>query len=270
MRAGEEMKRTRWEWDGRRKREKYWREPYGEGIKLTSSKNEKEMPEEEDIANVIYLEWILIDIEDVKEWVESEEIVDVIESVILENEKEKEELREKDCVNGDSLLCYILWNLIDSSDVSVESVVCLSRRMLLQQISLLCSDPHSSFTRKESFLLIESVVNKGTNESMKLMHSVGLLKCVVSRMSEKKERSNKVLFCAVYSLLTLLKKRREERKKKEKEEREEEMWKDIMGSVECDGLEETVCAGKFRISRDTPDSSSRVGEELGLWKEKKE
>jgi hypothetical protein len=273
--VGEKMKRMRKEWNERRKREKDCGRRDKEGIELTCSSNEKEMFGKEDIANVIFIEWQLIPDEEKKKWAESEKIVDVIESVILEKEKEKEDLREKDCVTGNYLLCDILCDLIRSSSMSVESVVCLSQRMLLQQISLLCSDPHSSFTREQCFYLIDFLVEKGTNESIKLMHSMGLLKCVEERMSEKKERNMEVLYWAIDSLFNLLKKRREERKKKAKEEGEKEMWKDILGSFECDGLEETVCAGKCHIDEDivplhlhlgVAAKYSHVGENLGLWK----
>jgi hypothetical protein len=259
----EEMKKMRKEWNEKRKREKDCGMTDEEGIELSCSRNEKEMLGKEDIANVILIEYRLIPVQKKKQWVESEKIADLIESLMLEKEKEKEDLMEKDCVNRDSLLCYILRDMIDDSHVSVESVVCLSRRMLLQQISLLCSDPHSYFTRKQYFTLIRNLIENGTNESMKMMHSMGLLKCVEERMSEKKERNVKVLKAAVDSLLNLLKKRRGE-----KQEREEEMWKDIMESFECDGLEETVCAGKLHISEDAASRYSHFGEELGLWKEK--
>jgi hypothetical protein len=260
----EEMKGMRKEWDERRKKAKDCGVMDGEGVELNRVRNGKEMLGKEDIANVIFIEYLLIPFEERKQWVESEKIVDVIESVIQEKENEKEDLMEKDCVNGDSLLCHILWFLIDYSDVSVESVVCLSRRMLLQQISLLCSDPHSSFTRQQCFYLTATLVQNASNESMKMMHSMGLLKCVEIRVSEKKERNNKVLNSAVGSLLDLLKKRKKER---ETEEEEEEIWKDIMGSFESDVLEESVCAGTSHISRIVTEQYSHVGEEIGLWKE---
>jgi hypothetical protein len=260
------MKRMRKEWNARRCGGKECGVKDEEEIEFTCSRNEKEMLGKGDIANVIFIEWLLIPSWEKKQWVESEKIVDVIESLILEKEKEKEDLREKDCVNGNSLLCNILQLLICNSYVSVESVVCLSRRMLLQRISLLCSDPHSSFTREHYFFLIGDFIENGTNESMSVMHSMGLLKCAETRMSEKMERNENVLQDTGDSLLNLLKKRKEERKKREKEEREEEMWKDIMESFECDGLEETVCAGKFHISGNVVVTHSWIGGELGLWK----
>jgi hypothetical protein len=232
---------------------------------LTYSRNEKEILGKGDVTNVIFIEYMLIPREEKKQWTEEEKIVDVIESVMLEKEKEKEDMREKYCVNGDYLLCHILWYLISFSYVSVESVVCLSRRMLLQQISLLCSDPHSSFTRQGCFSLIRLLVEKATNESMKLMHSKGSLKCVEARMSEKKERNTSVLWVAGDSLLNLLRKRKEERMKKEKEEGEEEMWKDIMGSFERDGLEETVCAGQYYTAGWSRTSDFLSGEVICFW-----
>jgi hypothetical protein len=185
----EEMKRMREKWKKRRCEWKNCGKRDEEGTELSCSMDKKEILGKEDIGNVIFTEYRLIPYGERNQWVRSENIVDLIESAILEREKKKEDLREKDCVNWDSLLCNILTLLIRFYFISVESVVCLSRRMLLQQICLLCSDPHSSFSRKECFEMIGWLVQWGTTGPMKLMHSMGLLKCVEARMSEKKERN---------------------------------------------------------------------------------
>jgi hypothetical protein len=121
------MERMRKKWNEWRNTEKDCGVRGEEGTKLTCSRSEKEMFGKEDIGNVIFIERMLIPDEENEKWVKSEKRVDVIENVILEKEKEKEGLMEKDCVNGNSLLCNILWNLIHYSFVSVESAASLSK-----------------------------------------------------------------------------------------------------------------------------------------------
>jgi hypothetical protein len=80
----EEMGRMREEWTERRKREKNYGTRHDKGTKLICPRNEKEMFGKEDIGNVTFIEWMLILGGMLKQWVESEKIVDGIENVILE------------------------------------------------------------------------------------------------------------------------------------------------------------------------------------------